>query len=76
MILKNKENLQFEEMCNSIGKILNPIGMMPDKASLDYGQILKLYLELKKIDGMFRDLMQISRLQKELASSLFQNLVN
>jgi hypothetical protein len=67
---------QFGEMWQFIGKILNPIGMMPDKASLDHKQTLRLYFELKKTDNTFRDLIQIHILKNELAYSLLGNLVN
>ena len=76
MILENREALQFEEMWKSISKMLNPTGMMPDKASLDNEQILKLHLKLRNMGNTFRDLIQISILKKEIVNGLLQNLVN
>lgn len=77
MILQNHEALQFEEMWKFISKFLNPLGMMPDKASMDYEQLIKLNLELeRKDDDVFRDFIQTSILKKEVATSYLRNLVN
>ncbi|MDE1844826.1 MAG: hypothetical protein KGI10_05795 [Thaumarchaeota archaeon] len=64
------------EMWQFIDRNLNPIGMMPDKASLDYMQTCRLYLGLRKLDNTFRDTVQIQMLKSELAYSLLETLVN
>lgn len=64
------------EMWQFIDRNLNPIGMMQDKASLDYMQTCRLYLGLKKLDNTFRDIIQIQMLKNELAYSLLETLVN
>lgn len=64
------------EMWRFIDKNLNPIGMMPDRASLDYMQTCRLYLGLRKLDNSFRDTIQIQTLKNELAYSLLETLVN
>lgn len=73
---KNHQALHFETMWTDIGKTLKPLGQMPDKASLDYGQISILHLELRESGNIIRDCAQISILKKELACSLLKNLVN
>jgi len=75
-MLQKYKLLQFEEMWKSIRKMLLPIGLIPDKASLDNRQIFKLYLELENSSNEFRDLIQISIMKKELAHLFLQNLVN
>ena len=64
------------EMWQFINRNLNPIGMMPDKASLDYMQTCRLYLGLRKLDNTFRETVQIQVLKNELAYSLLETLVN
>jgi hypothetical protein len=76
MIQKSKEILEFEELWKDVSKILNLINMMPDKASLDYDQLLKLHLELKNSDNAFKDLIQALILKKELAILSLQKIVN
>ncbi|MDE1769006.1 MAG: hypothetical protein KGI28_00450 [Thaumarchaeota archaeon] len=75
-ISENHKALQFEKMYKSASKFLDPLGIMPDKASLDYGQVLKLHLELQNTGNIFRDAIQKLILQKEVAKSLLQNMAN
>jgi hypothetical protein len=75
-IIENQNISSLEEMWQFIGKNLNPIGMMPDKASLDHMQTFRLYLKLRKLDNTFRDTIQIQMLKNELAYSLLETLVN
>jgi hypothetical protein len=63
-------------MWKFIDGVLGPIGMTPDKASIDNGQVFKLYLKLVQLDNSFRDSVQIHILRNELASSHLENLVN
>ena len=70
------QTLQFEEMWKEIGKTLKPLGQMPDKASLDYKQILIIYSEIRESGNTIKDLAQASILKKELACILLRNLVN
>ncbi len=72
---ENLQALYFEAMWKDIGKILKPLGKMPDKASLDYRQILIIHSAIRQ-SGIIRDWAQISILKKELACSLLKNLVN
>ncbi len=57
-----------EEMWRFIGDILIPLEVMPDKASMDYKQVHKLYTHLVRADMTFRDLIQIAILKKETAA--------
>ncbi|MGI0062797.1 MAG: hypothetical protein ACREBA_10140 [Nitrosotalea sp.] len=75
-IIENQNTPSFLEMWKFIEKNLNPIGMMPDMASLDYTQVSRLYLELRGLDRTFRDSIQIHVLRNELAYSLLCTLVN
>ena len=68
--------LQFETVWKEIEKTLKPLGMMPDKASLDYNQILALHLTLEKSGNVLRDCAQVSILRKELSCIVLNNLVN
>ena len=70
------QTLQFEEMWKEIGKTLKPLGQMPDKASLDYNQILIMYSEIIESGNIIKDQAQASILKKELACTLLRNLVN
>ena len=63
-------------MWKEIGKTLRPLGQMPDKADLDYKQILIIYSEIRESGNAIRDLAQVSILKKELACNLLKNLVN
>jgi hypothetical protein len=63
-------------MWQYIDKILDPIGMAPDKASLDNGQVFRLYLKLGKIDNSFRDSIQVHILRNQLACARLESLVN
>ncbi|MDE1842492.1 MAG: hypothetical protein KGH95_02455 [Thaumarchaeota archaeon] len=64
------------QMWQYIDKILDPIGMAPDKASLDNGQVFRLYLKLIKIDNSFRDSIQVHILRNQLACAHLESLVN
>ncbi|MDE1876204.1 MAG: hypothetical protein KGH86_05200 [Thaumarchaeota archaeon] len=75
-LIENQNTPSFLEMWKFIEKNLNPIGMMPDMASLDYTQVSRLYLELRSLDRTFRDLIQVHVLRNELAYSLLCTLVN
>jgi len=75
-MIENHQALQFESMWKNISKTLKPLGQMPDKASLDYKQILVLHSELIESGNTVRDLAQISILKKELAYSSLKNLLN
>ncbi|MDE1765088.1 MAG: hypothetical protein KGI27_02315 [Thaumarchaeota archaeon] len=55
----------LEKMWKFIGDILAPLGKMPDKASMDYNQVLELYSSLATADMMFRELVQIAIFKKE-----------
>ena len=68
--------VQFESVWKEISKTLTPLGKMPDKASLDYNQILALYFRLEKSGNTLRDFAQIAILKKELSLTLLNNLVN
>ena len=74
--MTNHQALHFEAMWKEIGKTLNPLGQMPDKASLDYRQIFILYSEIRESGSIIRDWAQISVLKKELACAMLKNLVN
>lgn len=76
MSVIENQNTSFLEMWKFIEKNLNPIGMMPDMASLDYTQVSRLYLELRNLDRTFRDSIQVHVLRNELAYSLLCTLVN
>ena len=75
-VIENQNIPSFVEMWQFIDKNLNPIGIMPDKASLDHMQTFRLYIELKKLDSTFRDVIQAHVLKNELAYSLLETLVN
>ena len=75
-VIENQNIPSFVEMWQFIDKNLNPIGIMPDKASLDHMQTFRLYIELKKLDSTFRDVIQVHVLKNELAYSLLETLVN
>ena len=74
--MTNHQTVHFEEMWNEIGKTLKPLGQMPDKASLDYKQILIIHSEIRESGNIIKDLAQASILKKELVCSLLKNLVN
>lgn len=59
-----------------ISKILKPIGQLPDKASIDYHEVLMKYSELRHPGNKIRDIVQASILRKELTMSILRNLVN
>ncbi|NHH98424.1 hypothetical protein DYY66_0140 [Candidatus Nitrosotalea sp. FS] len=75
-VIEIPSNPSLVEMWQFIDRNLNPIGMMPDKASLDYMQTCRLYLRLRKQDSKFRDTVQAQILKNELARSLLDTLVN
>lgn len=75
-LIENQNTPSVLEMWKFIEKNLNPIGMMPDMASLDYTQVSRLYLELRSLDRTFRDSIQVHVLRNELAYSLLCTLVN
>lgn len=64
------------EMWQFIDKNLGPIGMTPDKAMLDHIQVYRLYLEIRNLDNIFRDTIQIQVLKNNLAFSLLSALTN
>ena len=76
MSVINQDTLAFEEMWQFIGKNLDPIGMTPDKASLDQMQTFRLYIKLRNLDCSFRDTIQVHVLKNELAYSIVETLVN
>ena len=75
-VIENQNIPSFGEMWQFIANNLEPIGMMPDKASLDYMQIFRLYLKLRDLDNTFRETIQIQVLRNELAYTLLEALVN
>ena len=75
-IIENQNIPSLLEMWEFIGKNLNPVGMTPDKASLDHMQIFRLYVELRNLDKTFRDSIQVHVLRNELAYSLLSTLIN
>ena len=75
-VIENQNIPSFREMWQFIGKNLEPIGMMPDKASLDYMQTFRLYLKLRNLDNTFRETIQIQVLRNELAYTLLEAFVN
>ena len=74
--MTNYQTLHFEEMWKEIVKTLKPLGQMPDKASLDYKQILIAYSEMRESGNIIKDLAQASILKKEIVCLLLKNLVN
>ena len=76
MSVINQDIPSLEEMWQFIGKNLDPIGMMPDKASLDKMQTFRLYLKLRNLDSTFRDTIQAHVLKNEMARSILETLVN
>jgi hypothetical protein len=75
-LIENQNIPSFGEMWQFIRKNLEPIGMMPDKASLDYMQTFRLYQKLRNLDDTFREMIQIQVLRNELAYVLLEALVN
>ncbi len=75
-IIENQNISSLLEMWEFIDKNLDPIGMTPDKASLDHMQTFRLYVELRNLDKTFRDSIQVHVLRNELAYSLLSTLVN
>lgn len=75
-IVEKQNTPTLGEMWQFIDKVLHPIGMTPDKASLDNGQVFKLYFQLIKLYDLFIDSIQVHVLRNELAYSLLENLVN
>jgi hypothetical protein len=76
MSVINHDIPSLEEMWQFIGKNLDPIGMTPDKASLDQMQTFRLYLQLRNLDSTFRDTIQAHVLKNEMARSILETLVN
>ena len=76
MSVINQDTPSLEEMWQFIGKNLDPIGMTPDKASLDNMQTFRLYLKLRNLDSTFRDTIQVHVLKNETAYSILETLVN
>lgn len=74
--LENQNTPTFVQMWKCIDAILGPIGMSPDKASLDNIQVFRLYSKLMRIDKSFRDTIQAHILRNELAYSRLENLLN
>jgi hypothetical protein len=74
--LQNHNTPRLVQMWQFIDGILSPIGMTPDKASIDNDQVFKLYLNLVQLDNSFRDSIQVHILRNELAFSRLENLVN
>lgn len=62
---QGKPKPTLEEMWRFIEEILAPLGKMPDKASMDYKQVLEMYTSLVSADMMFRELVQVALLKKE-----------
>ncbi len=56
----------LEDMWEYIGKILIPMGLMPDKAGMNYKQVQELYSDLAAADKTFKDLVQVAIFKKEL----------
>jgi hypothetical protein len=75
-IVQNQNIPTPERMWEFIDKVLGPIGMTPDKASLDKGEIFGLYLELIKLDNSFLDSIHAHVLKNQLAYLLLENLTN
>jgi hypothetical protein len=63
---EEKRKPTVEEMWAHVGKILAPIGHMPDKASIDDRQLQELYSSLTAADRTFKDLVQIAIFKKEI----------
>ena len=76
MSVINQDTSSLEEMWQFIEKNLDPIGMTPDKASLDNMQTFRLYLKLRSLDSTFRDTIQVHVLKNEIAYSILETLVN
>jgi hypothetical protein len=63
---EEKRKPTVEEMWAHVGKILAPMGHMPDKASIDDRQLQELYSSLTAADRTFKDLVQIAIFKKEI----------
>lgn len=75
-IVQNQKTPQFSEMWQFIDSILGPIGMTPDKALLDNGQVFKLYIELMNSDNSLRESIHMHALQNQVARCILEKMVN
>ncbi len=71
--VKNQE--KFEKLWKKIEIVLEPLGNLPDKANLDWHEILMLYSELMKSENI-RDKAQVAILRRECALATLNKLVN
>ncbi|MGI0087690.1 MAG: hypothetical protein ACREBI_06980 [Nitrosotalea sp.] len=63
---EDQRKLTLEEMWEDIGRILIPLGQMPDKASMDEKQVQEFYSNLSAAYTIFKDLVQVAILKKEI----------
>lgn len=75
-IVHNPDTSKIAEMWKHIDSILGPIGMTPDRASLDNWQVFSLYLELLDADNSLREVIQRHILQNQVARCILEKMVN
>ncbi|MGI0102542.1 MAG: hypothetical protein ACREA7_08115 [Nitrosotalea sp.] len=63
---EEQRKLTLEEMWEDIGRILIPLGQMPDKASMDEKQVQEFHSNLTVDDRIFKDLVQVAIFKKEI----------
>lgn len=63
---KKLRELPIEKLWETIEELLSSHHDVPDKADMDYEQVLELCVILKEIDETFRNLEQVAILKSEL----------
>lgn len=69
-----RQRPSLDEMRRFIEEKLEPVGRMPDRASLDYNQVLEMYSGLLAEEMMFREFVQIAILRNK--TNTIKNLYN
>jgi hypothetical protein len=63
------EKPSLDEMWKFTDEIMRPNELVPDKSLLTYEQVFSIYSKLYEIDRIFREIIQINMLKKELAKT-------
>lgn len=70
---KNKPTL--DEMWQFIDSLMRPNPLVPDKSVLNYDEVFVIYSRLAEFDEVFREILQINILKKDLNDETTKEII-
>lgn len=72
--MEQKSKITLDEMWQFIDNLMRPNQLLPDKSVLNYDEVFAIYSKLTEFDEVFRTILQINIMKKQLSEKTSKRL--